>query len=614
MRKDRSATDMGFVTVEPDNPSIIVGRRYAVQITYTGGPKGIEEGGAVRFKLPGLLLKGARTGPVTCSNPNVKWVCSNHLPAINGKNGSEFFTIDYLFAVVQEGRLNEGDSITVRYGDNLGMYRTAAPQCAMKWPVEVAVDIDGSRAAPGSGFYRVEGPPVLDFVNDKAFRMEVVVPSYTCIGDRFPTVVRVMDRYGNLVKDYSGSVVLEAGVDGQPVILGEHGFGLQDAGVHVFENIGLETTGVHRIMAKDEALGIFARSNPTKTSRERTGNRLFWGDTHCHSRISADTAANNPLTAGPTDDYGYARHRAALDFCMVTDHIEDQSESDWEETRRAAAAAYQPGRFVTFSGFEATYPPLRRDGDKNVYFFEDDEEWVNQGTTEELYENLKRRFSRVLVIPHLHVQTNWDKHDPELERVVEVYAHWGCGLSPNSDPPIIPGTPRRPESYVEHALEQGMKLGFIASADHSYGHPGDDFWWPLSNHNGGLAAIYSPELTREGIWQGLWSRRCYGTTRARILLEFGINGHAMGEEFVLDSGPREMSINVHGTSAIDAVEIIKNGRILRRFLGNRRMDLERTCHDDISERETDYYYIHVIQEDSEQAWSSPIWVSRPVSG
>ena len=51
-------------------------------------------------------------------------------------------------------------------------------------------------------------------------------------------------------------------------------------------------------------------------------------------------------------------------------------------------------------------------------------------------------------------------------------------------------------------------------------------------------------------------------------------------------------------------------RLLESFPGHRRLDLELTYRDDAPERETDYYYVHVLQEDGEQAWCSPMWVSR----
>lgn len=616
MRRDHVCPDLGVVSVSTLQKArpIVVGRRFIADVTYTAGPKGIEIGGALRFKLPGLILGADQVGPVSCSNPKVGWTCSNHLPETNGKSGSEFFTINYVFIVIQNARLNEGDTITIRYGDQLALRHTAAPQEAQKWPVEVAVDIDGSCSAPGSGFFLVENPPLLEYVNDRPAKMEVFVPSYTRVDECFRTTIRLKDQYNNLAEDYIGTVTLVERSGEVNIFLGEYSFEARHRGVLVVENTVFKTPGIHRLTAEDKSLGIFARSNPTKTTNEVNREGLFWGDTHCHSSISADTAANNTTICRPAEDYDYARNRSALDFCTVTDHIEDQSEEDWRETREAARDANEPVRFVTFSAFEATYRPLRKEGDKNVYFFDDDQEKINQGTTEELYENLKQRNAKTMVIPHLHCLTNWDRHDPDLERVVEVYAHWGCGLSEETDLPIVPGKKRPPHSYVQHALEQGAKLGFIASADHSHGHPGDDFWWNLSDYNGGLAAVYSPELTRQGIWDALWNRHCYATTRARILQEFEVNGHMMGEAFSTSESARDLRINVYGTSAIASIEIIKNGRVLQIFPGERRLDMELEYRDETPERETDYYYVHVCQEDGEQAWSSPVWVKYTAQG
>jgi len=609
MRKDHSAKNIGTVSIEIPERQVVVGRRYCMEVTYKAGPKEVKIGGALRFRLPGLLIKEGETAPVSCSNPNVKLICSHVLPAVNGKNGSEFFTIDYLFVVIQDCSLQEGDSVTVRYGENIALPGMAAPPMAQNWQVEVAVDLDGLRDAPGSGFYLVEDSPILQFVNDKACRMEVTIPSTTPVNEPFETFIKLRDRYQNLVEDYTGTVKLLWDSKNGPIPIGACRFSPEDRGVHIFKETSFPEEGINRIKAVDESYGLFSMSNPSKTTKDDSAFRLFWGDTHCHSKISADEAAYNSLTAGPEECYIYARRKAGLQFCMVTDHIEDQSEAEWEETRRAAEMAYKPGKFVTFSGFEATYKPSRHNGDKNVYFLNDDEPWVNHGTTEELYDNLKRRQSKVMVIPHLHAPTNWDLHDSRLEKVVEVYAHWGCGLSPGSDPPIIPGCARPAELSVEHALKRGARLGFIASADHSFGHPGDDFWWVLSNYTGGLAAVYATSLTREGVWEGLWNRRCYGTTRARILLEFEINGHVMGEEFAIGQSDRELKVSVSGTCAIDHLNVVKNGRILTKHPGREQMDLTFSYIDKAGDYPTDYYYIHVVQVDGEQAWSSPIWVT-----
>ena len=611
MRLDREALEVGRVSVDIADADIVVRRRYVMRVTYTAGPGGVSVGGCVRFKLPGLKADDIRRLRVDCSNPQVKLTCSDTVPVVNGKRGSEFFTLDYLFVTIGDAPLREGDTISFKYGDQLGSMHICAPLRAQRWRVEAAVDPDGSRRAPGSGLHLVKDPPAIGFFSDVAAKIELTVPSTTVLNEPFDAVVRVRDAYNNVVTDYTGTVKLLEGCGIDRGAAQTYTFTEKDRGVHVFESV-FQSLGVNRTAAMDEDNGIYARSNPSRTTPRRPRYALYWGDTHAHSSVSADTAASNCLVARPAGVYEYARCVADLDFCMVTDHSQDLVESDWAEIREAAETSYEPGKFVTFLGFEATHEPLRRDGDRNVYFLSSDGTYVNEGAVEDLFEQLRARRHGVMVIPHQHARTNWERHDPQLERVVEIYSHWGCGLSPESQPPMIPGTRLQQENYVSHALESGIRIGFIASADHSGGCPGDDFWWRLSSYNGGLAAVYAPTLTREDVWDGLWNRRCYGTTRARILLEFDINGHLMGEEFTLPSdsdGTRRLTVKANGTAPIDKVEIVKNGRVLFSKSGDGALDVEFIHTDKEAERHTDYYYAHVAQTDREQAWSSPIWVT-----
>ncbi len=612
MRLDQECEGNGRVVVDTPSTRIVVGRKFGMSITYVAGAEGIKVGGSLRFKLPGFKLSDFRSGlPISCSNPEVMLRCSDTVPAVNGKVGNEFFTLDYLFLTIEGQPLRQGDTVTVDYGRSLVPF-IAAPQFAVRWKVEVATDVDGTRQAPGSGFYLVQDAPIIEFIHDRPASLELTVPSHTRVGEPFEAVARVRDRYNNIVEDYTGTLKLLADCTlGAPAVE-SYTCTPHDRGVYTFRCTGFAEAGIHRVAVIDEAFGFYARSNPSKAACGEASYSLFWGDTHVHSSISADEAAYYSLVKRPEGDYDYARNVSDLDFCMVTDHTDDLDSEDWRETREAARKWYEPGRFVTFSGFEASHPPFGNDGDKNVYFYSDDGEYLNVGTTQDMYRHLKRWRGKAMVVPHQHARTRWELHDPELERVVEIYAHWGCGLSPDSDPPMIVGTRLRPENYVSFALEHGIKVGFIASADHSWTHPGDDFWWPFSNHHGGLAAVYAPSLTRGGVWDALWSRRCYGTTRARIILEFDINGHAMGEEFHIEPDAvqrRHLTIAANGTAPIASVEIVKNGRVLHAYPGYHALDLELRYDDQSAERDTDYYYVHVIQEDGEQAWSSPIWVT-----
>lgn len=83
----------------------------------------------------------------------------------------------------------------------------------------------------------------------------------------------------------------------------------------------------------------------------------------------------------------------------------------------------------------------------------------------------------------------------------------------------------------------------------------------------------------------------------------------MGSELAC-SDSRQLRIGVYGTVSIERVDVIKNNRVWQSIPGNGALDLEHELADDQPERDTDYYYVHVIQADGEQAWSSPVWVSR----
>ena len=84
----------------------------------------------------------------------------------------------------------------------------------------------------------------------------------------------------------------------------------------------------------------------------------------------------------------------------------------------------------------------------------------------------------------------------------------------------------------------------------------------------------------------------------------------MGEEFTASSLP-PLKIRVIGTSEVASVEIIKNEEIIFTTTPNQK-DVELTFVDQDAPSGTSYYYVRVIQDDRQIAWSSPIWVNyRP---
>ena len=91
-------------------------------------------------------------------------------------------------------------------------------------------------------------------------------------------------------------------------------------------------------------------------------------------------------------------------------------------------------------------------------------------------------------------------------------------------------------------------LSTIAASDDHRSHPGQPHW--------GVAAVRAPELTREAVFDALYGRRTYGTTGARILLDFTVDGAPMGSEITAD-GPPRLHVEAHGTDVIESVQILR---------------------------------------------------------
>lgn len=114
------------------------------------------------------------------------------------------------------------------------MKHMRAPEMSQRWRVEVATDLDGSRSAPGSGFYLVQDVPMLNFVSDRAVYAEVTIPPSTRVDEPFEAVVRFRDRYNNIATGYAGTIALASGSIEKPSVLRRYTFTADDRGIHMF--------------------------------------------------------------------------------------------------------------------------------------------------------------------------------------------------------------------------------------------------------------------------------------------------------------------------------------------------------------------------------------------
>jgi hypothetical protein len=357
---------------------------------------------------------------------------------------------------------------------------------------------------------------------------------------------------------------------------------------------------------------------------------VYFGDIHTHSGQVLDRCDNDGCGIGSREDnYRYALGPGGLDFYSLTDHEWQIGPAGIDEYFQLADTYNEDGRFVCLPAFEHTSLLY---GHRNIYFRGPGGTVVNANrswggptkdpklstTPAELWAALEATGVPFISVPHHPSAAShpftleyWSEHD----RLVEVYSVWGSSEYYGDFPRGV--SDRFRAMNVQDAIRRGLRFGLVASADGHDGHPGNA-QSPLVKHHhqfhycgSGRAAVFASELTREAIYDALYARRCYATTGAPILLDVRLNGAWMGQEVApLSEGRRPMlTVQCVGSNGLDHIRIVKNGRIVYTQPCHGEWDCEVVWEDaayDASRPNS--YYVRVVQQDRESAWSSPIWL------
>jgi hypothetical protein len=229
-------------------------------------------------------------------------------------------------------------------------------------------------------------------------------------------------------------------------------------------------------------------------------------------------------------------------------------------------------------------------------------------TPTELWDAL--RGLAAITVPHHPaggpVAVDWSfEPDPILDPCTEITSAHGC--SEASDCPLMIYSPA-PGHFARDALELGYPIGFVASGDGHDGHPGLTHLSP-DYPTGGLTALLTDDLSREGVLQALRGHRVYATNGPRILLRTSVGTARMGSTARAgELGPEAMLfVQAHGTAAIEGVEVIRSGQVIAGLGGDGGRDFATAVTlTDLSPGE--YVYVRISQAGGGMAWSSPIFV------
>ncbi|MAE96237.1 MAG: hypothetical protein CL910_16415 [Deltaproteobacteria bacterium] len=576
-------------TADGRAPEVAASESVTLPIRFEVGPGGIAVGGRLFLYVPPfwgwspIQLRGPLSPGYTVFETTAEGVTL------------EPQTLDaHLVAVRIGGRAMEaGEQIRLVYGAGPGGSR-ADRFAEREAPFALAVDGDGD----GVSAHLAE-PLRLDVKPGPARGLIAHAPSVVRPGHSFTVRVCALDARANAGVALRGPFAAQLEGPGRTPVSGQLGEG--GCGSVEIEAEGTGLMRVHAFGPED----LEAISNPIWVDAEAP--RVLWADLHGHSHLSDGTGT-------PEDFYRYARDVAALDIAALTDHDHwglpflDASPEAWERIVAAARRFHAPGRFVTLVGYEWTSWIY---GHRHVLYFRDrgplhssiDEETDHP---EELWGAL--RGEPALTFAHHSagepIATDWRiPPDPEFEPVTEIVSVHGSSESRDT---VLPVRGLRKEHTIRAALGRGYRLGFVGSGDSHDGHPGLAH---LAGSSGGLAAILSEDLSREGLLAALRARRSYATNGPRMIVHVTLDGHPVGSALTAGAEHR-LRIRAVGSAPLAGVEVVLGGEVLGNLLEEPSdgIDIETVVR---SPEPGSHLYVRVRQEQGGAAWTSPFFFDEP---
>lgn len=604
---------LGTVTMEPEVVSVLDSAELTLR--FRVGPRGLPEGTRINYVFIGCRV----LAPFQDSEPGDANYVSSHVNGAARPKLSLWWEpiLQAICLKLNGGALKEGDTVDVLIGDkSAGGPGLALRQFSFASPFQVWIKLPDWEE-----YTTLPRRPLLTVRARSATAFKVLTPSVARSTSEVVAQISAIDDSKNVDFGFTGSVVIRGhGIEQVQHILP------QDRGQ-------IKTKLPSRMLDGDRARitvtsvdgSLAGVNNPTLVEHKPGDEQIYWGDLHGHTALSTLAAFH------PDDYFRYAREESHLDFASLTDSDHFMSPERWEITRDTTARHHEHGEFVTFLGFEWSSGSMRTPGKpyyghKTVVFPTDLGRCLPY--TDEAYETPNKLWAHLkgtgaLTIPHHTAYpfdwkdvsgADWRYHDPSMQRLVEIYSRHGCSECVGCARPVL-DKQKNPATWepgtVQYALSLGYRLGFIASSDTQIGRPGHPFHEPkpTSNYRCGLTAVFANGRTREAIWEGLWNRHCYGTTGQRIVLQFWINGHMMGEEFESPADAvRNISVRVLGTDQIERVVVLKNNQPFHVQRGASD-SVQFSCVDDAPLNGMAFYYVRVVQADGELAWASPIWVT-----
>ena len=540
MKNQQISERLGTIAISPAG-EVVAGSMGRWTFTFTVGSYGIDSGGQIKIAFP--LVSDWETpqfdrpeapGYTTAVTDGAAKLDISWQPKGYVRPWSPCMVID-----VYDGSLDPGNTVTIKLGDGVHGSPGIRAQTYRESKFEFRTLVDPTN---GCDPRPIPTSPQLSVVAAEMRSLVCIVPSQAMVNQPIPIFVKGEDQWRNPTPAPESVSFAWAG-DGEAVI--------------DVNRLTLSTPGSGYLVAS--AGPYSCRSNPIDVFEQLPTYQKYWGDLHGQTKETVGT--------GSEDEYfAFGRDQASLDFMSHQGNDFQIRSEYWQHINDTAQKYHEDGKFVVFPGYEwsANSPA---GGDHNIIYRQEGQpilrssHWLVPDVPETdlspahpadvLFARLKDAVALEDVLVCAHVGGRYanirDYFDQDLVSLVELVSCWGVF-----------------EWMLWDAFDKGYIVGVMCNSDGHHGRPGAEGSgmneFGIAN---GLTCVLAEALTRDAIFHALKSRRCYGTTGARILLDFSADGHPMGSILPDPSRPLQLKASATGTAPLESLQLFQDKEVVR---------------------------------------------------